>query len=282
MCEAFKNAIRAAGYVPPDIITTGKIIAFAGLNKPKTNKAARCLLFPDRRGGWFQDFTTGLFEVWQMKRESPYTEQEREDFRRQCERDRAAREQAAREDNQQAAAKARRIYKRAVFADAGNLYLHRKQIRPHGAKTGDSGSLKGVLIIPLFDEMLVLVNLQFIQPDGTKRFLSGGKKKCCFWWLGKKTLTVLIVEGFATAASLHEATGKQVFIAFDAGNLANVARIVRAKHPNAEIIIMGDNDENGTGQRYARAAALACGGKYQIPPTVGHDWNDEINAGARS
>ncbi|MBT9097711.1 hypothetical protein KFZ76_08330 [Methylovulum psychrotolerans] len=63
MCEAFKDAIRAAGYAPPDIITTGKIIAFAGLNKPKTNKAARCFLFPDRRGGWFQDFTTGLFEV---------------------------------------------------------------------------------------------------------------------------------------------------------------------------------------------------------------------------
>ncbi|MBT9097208.1 toprim domain-containing protein [Methylovulum psychrotolerans] len=278
MCREFQDAIRAAGLIPPDTITTGKIIAFAGLNKPKANRAARCFLFPDRRGGWFQDFTTGLVEVWQMKRESPYTEQEREDFRRKCERDRAAREQAVTEGQQAAAFKADKIYKRAVSADAGNLYLHRKQIHPHGAKTGDSGRLKGVLIVPLFDGAIKLVNLQFIHADGTKRFLSGGKKKCCFWWLGKKTSTVLIAEGFATAASLHEHTGHQVFIAFDAGNLANVAKIVRANNPNAEIIIMGDNDKNGTGQNAAIAAALASGGKYLIPPTVGHDWNDHLTA----
>lgn len=90
---------------------------------------------------------------------------------------------------------------------------------------------------------------------------------------------MLIAEGFATAASLHQHTGHQTFIAYDAGNLAKVAKIVRAKNPDAEIIIMGDNDESGTGQEAAKAAALACGGKYLIPPTIGYDWNDTINAG---
>jgi len=279
--QEFQDAIRAAGLVPPDPIPTGKITAFAGLGKPKTNKAARCLLFPDRRGGWFQDFTTGLFEVWQAKRESPYTEAERAAFRGQCERDRLAREQALIEAHRQAAAKARKIWKRAIYADAGNGYLHRKQVQPHGTKTGDSGSLKGVLIVPIYDENLKRVNLQFIQPDGTKRFLSGGKKSGCFWWLGKKTATVLIAEGFATAASLYEHTRHQTFIAFDAGNLANVAKIVRAKNPDAEIIICGDNDGNRTGQKAARAAALACGGKYLIPDVIDSDWNDKINAGVR-
>jgi len=70
----------------------------------------------------------------------------------------------------------------------------------------------------------------------------------------------------------------KTFIAFDAGNLINVAKIVRAKNPDADIIIMGDNDLSGTGQDAAKRAALACGGKYLIPATVGHDWNDEINA----
>jgi len=96
----------------------------------------------------------------------------------------------------------------------------------------------------------------------------------------QQSLTILIAEGFATAASLHEATGHQVFIAFDAGNLVNVAKIIRAKNPDAEIIICGDNDLSGVGQKAARSAALACGGKYIIPDTVGHDWNDSINAGA--
>ncbi|PPD44369.1 MAG: hypothetical protein CTY16_12050 [Methylobacter sp.] len=281
MCKEFQDVIRAAGLVPPDHIPTGKIIAFAGLDKPKTNKAARCLLFDDRRGGWFQDYTTGLFEVWQAKRESPYTEAERAAFREQYERDRLAREQALIQAHQQAATKARKLWKRAIYADAGNGYLHRKQVQPNGTKTGDSGSLKGVLIIPLYDESLKLVNLQFIQADGTKRFLTGGKKSGCFWWLGKKSATVLVAEGFATAASLCKATGHQVFIAFDAGNLANVAKTVRAKNPDADIIIMGDNDHSGTGQTAARFAALACHGKYLIPPIIGQDWNDAINAGVQ-
>lgn len=266
--------------MPPDTLTKGKIIAFAGRDKPKTNRAARCFLFPDGRGGWFQDFTTGLFEVWQADRDTKYSEAERLAFRERCERDRLAREQAQRDGNRTAAQKSHNIYRRAIFADTRNPYLQRKKIQPHGTKTGDSGSLSGVLIVPLFDEAIKLANLQFIQPDGTKRFLKGGKKSRCFWWIGNKTPTVLISEGFATAASLYQHTRQQTFIAFDAGNLSNVAKIVRSKKPDAEIVIMGDNDENGTGQRYARAAALACGGKYLIPPTVGHDWNDAINAGA--
>ena len=40
---------------------------------------------------------------------------------------------------------------------------------------------------------------------------------------------------------------------------------------------MGDNDRSGVGQRVAREAALAIGGKYLIPETIGHDWNDVIN-----
>lgn len=51
---------------------------------------------------------------------------------------------------------------------------------------------------------------------------------------------------------------------------------VRALEPKAEIIVCGDNDESGTGQKAARAAALACGGKYLIPATVGMDWNDYL------
>lgn len=90
----------------------------------------------------------------------------------------------------------------------------------------------------------------------------------------------MIAEGFATAASLHETTGNQTFISFDAGNLINVAKIVRVKNPDAEIIICGDNDENEVGQKAARSAALAVGGKYIIPVSVGQDWNDALNTEA--
>lgn len=186
------------------------------------------------------------------------------------------------EIQQQVAQKARRIWKRAIYADTGNAYCLRKGISPHGTKTGDEGSLKGVLIIPLYNANNELVNLQFIQPDGTKRFLSGGQKKSCFFSIGDPTNTILIAEGFATGASLFEYFGQQTYIAFDAGNLEPVARIVKARYLNNKIIICGDNDESGKGQTAARATALSIGAKYMFPPTVGYDYNDYINAMLRA
>jgi putative DNA primase/helicase len=78
---------------------------------------------------------------------------------------------------------------------------------------------------------------------------------------------------------LNEVTNNQVFIAFDAGNLTHVARIVRAKNPDAEIIIAGDNDLSNVGQNAARLAALAINAKYIIPPVAGMDWNDYLSSG---
>lgn len=109
--KEFQDAIRAAGLLPPDNITAGKIVAFAGLDKPRGNKAARCFLFLDRRGGWIMDYSTGLFETWQAERETKYTEAERATFREQCKRDQLAREQAAIKGQQETALKARKIHK---------------------------------------------------------------------------------------------------------------------------------------------------------------------------
>ncbi|WP_052700272.1 toprim domain-containing protein [Methylocucumis oryzae] len=266
----FLGTIRLYGLNPPTKLTPGKIQAFPGLGKKNGNTAARCMLFIDLKGGWFMDYSTGLFEVWQAKCETPYTDQERQAFKEKCERDRLAREQEIIKGYQQTAYKAASIWKGAPLADDRNVYCIRKKIQPHGAKQAYFGSL----IIPIYDQSLRLVNLQFIQPDGAKRFLTGGRKKDCFWWLGKKTDTVLIAEGFATAASLHESTGLQTFVAFDAGNIVNVAKIFRAKNPEAEIIICGDNDASGTGQKAAKKAAIECQGKYLIPSIKGFDWND--------
>jgi putative DNA primase/helicase len=65
---------------------------------------------------------------------------------------------------------------------------------------------------------------------------------------------------------LHEATGHFVLIALDAGNLESVALVFRRLYPLSEIIIAGDNDKSGTGQKAAKAAALAVGGRYILPP----------------
>ena len=86
----------------------------------------------------------------------------------------------------------------------------------------------------------------------------------------------MIAEGFATAASLHEDSGYLAVIAFDAGNFKDVAIVIKSLCPDAEIIICGDNDVSRIGEKKAIEAALAVGGKYIIPPTVGQDFNDML------
>lgn len=136
----------------------------------------------------------------------------------------------------------------------------------------------GTLVIPLYNESRELVNLQFIDADGNKRFLAGGKKKECFSVIGNSTdiERLLICEGWATGASLHEELGVFVMVAMDAGNLEAVAQAARRLFPHAEIIIAGDNDASGTGQTAANKAALSVGGKVLIPPQTGQDWNDVL------
>ena len=119
-----------------------------------------------------------------------------------------------------------------------------------------------------------------------KRFLPGGRKSGLWHLIGSATGAdlVLICEGYATGASLHEATGRPVAVAFDAGNLAKVAQALQALHPAARLLIAGDDDratEAKTGANPGRvkatAAARAVAGLAVFPeglPEGASDFND--------
>ncbi len=175
----------------------------------------------------------------------------------------------------QKAAEAAAYIWRSARPAVSHPYLTSKRIQPHGARV-----YKNALVVPIHNEADRLVNLQFIAADGTKRFLSGGRKRGCFFTIGDLTDTALICEGFATGASLHEETGQRVVVAFDAGNLLPVSRNIKELSPDSEIIICADNDISGVGQVKAKEAASAVGAKVLIPPTAGTDWNDVIAGGA--
>ncbi len=110
-----------------------------------------------------------------------------------------------------------------------------------------------------------LMNVQTIQPDGTKRFLKDGKKTDLMHIIeGDKKGPIIIAEGYSTAASIHAATGKTVVVAFDAGNLEPVAKAMQKAEPDRPLIIAADDDhskKHNTGLKSAKAAALAVGGK---------------------
>ncbi len=198
-----------------------------------------------------------------------------------AERQRVSREAEAEKIARQtkAAATAATLWEGAAPAPADHAYLVTKNIRPHGLRvTGD-----GRLIVPVMinDE---IASLQFIDASGEKKFLPDGAIAGGSCLIGQVTATepVLIAEGLATAASLHEATGYPVVVAFNAGNLKPVAEQVRQTYSTATILLAADNDvrtdrKPNTGLVAANAAAQAVTGIVAVPDPIDNtktDWND--------
>lgn len=118
-------------------------------------------------------------------------------------------------------------------------YLVRKQIRAFNAKYS---SKSNSIVIPLKDGEDKLWSLQFINSTGEKRFMSNGRTKGCYYFIGQPNGRVIICEGYATGISIFEATKDAVVVAFNKGNLEEVTKIIQAKYPAIELIIAADND----------------------------------------
>ena len=174
------------------------------------------------------------------------------------------------------AAHAEKLWQSAGRADPRHLYLVRKQIRPHALR-----QLGENLVVPVrFAGRMT--SLQFISPEGGKRFLRAGRVTGCNGSIGVPANTLLIAEGFATAATLHEVLELGVAIAFNAGNLRPVAVELHRRYPQSRIVIAADNDRytpNNPGVRCATEAAAAVGGvvvapNFSMAALRETDWND--------
>ncbi|ARI62565.1 toprim domain-containing protein [Salmonella enterica] len=143
-------------------------------------------------------------------------------------------------------------------------------------KTGGVTFRTGDVVVPLYDDTGVLVNLQLINADGLKRTLKGGQVKgACHIIEGKKQAgkRLWIAEGYATALTVHHLTGETVMVALSSVNLLSLASLARHKYLACQIVLAADRDLNGDGQSKAAAAADACEGIVALPPVFG-DWND--------
>jgi len=165
-------------------------------------------------------------------------------------------------------------------ADLAHPYLRNKDIQDLTAVAGIRiNRYKGQnkLVIPIYSRNgqtgnTELVNLQQIEESGEKRFLAGGQKSGGYAILNGTHADMAqgfyLAEGYATAASVHLATGKPVVIAFDAGNLPVVAaRIIERGNLPADtpIYLAADNDRaSQKGLTKAAEAAAILGGRAQI------------------
>ena len=281
----FRDAMRNAGIETDATIIADGVIHRVHVDGDRAGSKNAWYVLHDgiHPAGAFGSNKTGVSGKWRAGSTATLNPQQRAEID-------ALRNARANEQEQAYALAAERAGKilHAATGDASkHAYIKRKGVQPFGVNQ----NCDGVLVIPIYDTRKgKLSSLQFIDSDGTKRFLPGGRlsfgcvplRHTAESFKSAAELRIGIAEGFATGATLAHVLGDSVamFSAFSAGNLVNVATALREHYPSAEITLCADNDANEVGQRCATKAATAVNGLIAIPPTPGADWNDFARAAA--
>ena len=229
----------------------------------------------DKSNSWYVgyrngDFETGAFGCWKLgvnetfcsKEASDFTPAEKKDYAIKQSEMRKLQEVNTTAKNQEAETSVNDRW------SSGNLVDSHQYLSDKGVISYDLRVDRGSLLVPLFNIEGEMVNIQSINSNGDKYFAKGGRKKGCFYLLGDVTDTIIFCEGYSTGASIFEATKIAVAICFDAGNLMSVALELSTKHPNAKILICGDDDrhnEVNTGRIKACETATHVGGSVVFP-----------------
>lgn len=251
---------------------------------------------------------------WFYRDQKELSKKEREEFKSRM---REARDKSIEEDRErkrQAAIKAGQLWQLSEAPINYYEYLNIKQVGAYGVKffdakvafeffaseerkaqrdAGEITVFNGVVMaVPVQNQQGQLVSLQQISQNGKfKGFLPNGTKKGCFHVIHGTTDVIFEAEGYATGATIHELTGCTVYIAFDCGNLEEVALAISAIHPYSLKLIASDDDRfttkpiNNPGQ----TKAISICDKtdfHNLKPKfkddeVGTDWNDLLKSRTR-
>jgi phage/plasmid primase-like uncharacterized protein/KaiC/GvpD/RAD55 family RecA-like ATPase len=271
-----------AGFTAPDTLhLDGKIHRFRSGQKggkPAGDKTGWYIAFDGEvAAGKFGCWRAGIDHNWRSFVNRKLTATEEMALTRRMAEARVLRDAERAKQHETAADTVEIIWSSCMAASPDHPYLKRKNINPNGARvTGD-----GRLVVPLFDSEGVLSSLQYIDSEGGKLYHMGGATGGCFWQLGvaDEPGVIYMAEGFATAATIHQATGRPCAIAYSASNLVPVLGALRAMlGTQQEIVIVADFDKSGVGQKYAEQACAKHGARFVVSP-VESDVNDFVLAG---
>ena len=118
-------------------------------------------------------------------------------------------------------------------------YLQKKQIKPLGVKQGSN-----IIYVPFYshENPNIIQSWQTIDREGKKLFKKDTTLENAYFYYGKLKDRIYIAEGYATAISVHMLTGHRVVACGSKTTLVKTAKLLKAKHNKAQVIICMDND----------------------------------------
>lgn len=274
MSVDFHTVLVASGFVLDRVIADGRWHRVKTTDKPKHRNGAYLMRVDGSAGFWKNWATDQDFNTWHAQGEiSPSAKLQNEAMAA------AARQRQAKYQADQI--KAMRAHWYALPAlRGGHPYLTNKVLDMRGCNSlridGD------LLVIPVMRDGLVM-SLQTIAPDGTKRFSTGCPVKGGVFLLDRQqAVLTCFTEGFATGLAVYQSINQcRVVVCFDSSNLVEVAKYYQG---NGLGVVCSDNDHataarigTNPGLQAGRKAAdlLGCGMAY--PQDIeGSDWADAL------
>lgn len=289
--SGFVAAIADAGLpVPEEIIPDGQLHRFSTNGKRGDTAGFYALHLDDVPAGHFGCWRNHIRQTWNARKGGKLNRVELDRLRRSME----AEERQRREYHARRAEVAKGIWETAEPASPKQPYLMRKGVRPCGdVRQADiaealwfddqsrTGTMRNCLLISV-EGPSGIQTLEAVTPKGDKLFMAGGQMRGGYHVIPGTTETVYVVEGWATGASIHAATGAMVAVAFTSGALLATAKSIRSEAPGVRLVIAGDNDRkpdgSNAGRTAAEAAAEATDADVRLPEFAaneeGSDWND--------
>jgi putative DNA primase/helicase len=234
--------------------------------------------------GYFENFKTGVKGNWVSGRQ--LTPDEAAQIGQESQRNSEKKAAKLAEQHEHLAGIAEKRWRGFAEVPPGgqNGYLVRKQVSGHGVRFDGEK-----MVIPLRDVDGKLWSLQYVAPEegAPKHLLKNAKKEGRMHVIGKiePGLDILVAEGYATAASAHEASRKPTVMAVDSGNLDAVVGELRGKYLTNRIFILADDDRENA-KNVGIEKALAAAEKHRVGVIIpqfqgsGKDWNDlHVNEG---
>lgn len=209
---------------------------------------------------------------------------EKQDLQRKLEEANARRQEAKEKQQEEVA-----VYAKEKFESAEEVvqhkYLDSKSVKSYGLKQVNGNLLVGVYSITKNDNGTLakeIKSLQYISPNGDKKFVGGGAVRGNINLIGCDVYDLLhlpnliVCEGYATGASIYEATGVPCMIVFSANFCLTACTRLREITGNntTKLILALDNDENQVGNTKANEVATAIPNCVVRLPSVIGDYND--------